>query len=351
MKIPRIKDIFNPAIDAIIPCQLKSCKSLFAQCSAIFRLLRRWLLLITSNQSKLQLDTIPVTTKHILWIHISSTSIGDSIMELSGRLLLKHHYQVDLLTDRKNADIFYGDDVFNDIYVDYNINYQNYDLVILDIFNTKSIKFKTKYFPTVPFVPFMGYFYGLDFNRMLFSFHRINKLLNNLYEVEVINKIANNYLNFNYFKSFVASKSCSLVVAIGGEDSIRTYDHWVEVIYLLNLKYPLLEINLLGSKNGEKIAQELDALKLSNVHNYVAQLSLLETTRLIANAKFFLGVDGGLMHIAESFCLSGVALFAKFLPEYRLGYNSKLRTLSVADNVSAISPQLIVDELFKLLGE
>ena len=351
MKIPRVKDIFHPAIDAIIPCQLKSCKSLFAQSSAVFRLLRRWLLLIISNQAELQLDTIPLTTKHILWIHISSTSIGDSIMELSGRILLKDHYQVDLLTDRKNADIFYGDNVFNHIYVDCDTNYQNYDLVILDVFNTKSIKFKTKYFPKVPFVPFMGYFYGLDFNRMLFSFHRINKLLDNLYQIEVVNKMANNYLNFNYLKSLVVYNSFSLVVAIGGEDSIRTYNHWVEVVCFLNSKYPQLEINLLGSKNGEQIAHELAALKLSNVYNHVAQLSLLETTRLIANARFFLGVDGGLMHIAESFCLSGVALFAKFLPEYRLGYNSKLRTLFADENVSTISPQLIVGEISKLLGE
>ena len=51
------------------------------------------------------------------------------------------------------------------------------------------------------------------------------------------------------------------------------------------------------------------------------------------------------MHIAEAFKLAGVALFAKFRPELRLGYNTRLRVLFSNDDVKQISAQQIIAEL------
>jgi hypothetical protein len=52
------------------------------------KLLRRWLWLHLTGQSRLLRDRLPLPPARLLWLSPSSNSIGDSLMELAGRALL-----------------------------------------------------------------------------------------------------------------------------------------------------------------------------------------------------------------------------------------------------------------------
>ncbi|MBY0245799.1 MAG: hypothetical protein K2Q03_10120 [Sphingobacteriaceae bacterium] len=344
MHIPKINERYSLPFKGFIPCdadRLLLKESIFYKFKQTVRLYRRFLTLLFYAQVKLEKDIIPTDVKKILWINISSTSIGDSIMELSGRVLLRGKYQLDLLTDVKNAQIYSNDDIFGNIFNSIEQIDEGYDLVLLDINNTKSIKFKAKYFRLTPFTPIMGYFYGADFNRMLFSYKRINALIGYQYSDEWINNNAHNYLCHSRVKTSLIDKQ--IVIAVGGEDQIlRTYHHWDLVVIMLRQKFPECSILLIGSVNGLEMATKIMNLNLSNVTSLVNRLSLIETASVISQANYFIGADGGLMHVAEAFGLSGVVIFAKFQAEFRLAPNSLLQHIYTNGLASDIPPEQII---------
>lgn len=325
-----------------------------------FRTLRRHLILAFSRQTKLQLTSIPTTAKTILWLNISSTSIGDSIMELSGRSLLPTHLNLDLLTDGKNAALYVEDNHFNNVYTNINeCNTNNYDLILIDINNTKSLVAKTRFFKKTPFCSIQGFFYGCDFNRMLFSYNRINALLNYPIVPQMLNKIAHNYLYVKLDERISKPNNMKFIaISIGGEDYVRTYNKWLEVFETLhkqaqNHSFNLntLHISLVGLEKDTNFSEQImqhysDKLTIDNLVN---KLDLLTTAKLISQHDYFVGCDGGLMHIAEAFNLKGVALFANYNPELRLAHNSNLISLYSKQLADEIAPSLVVDSLIELL--
>lgn len=345
---PKVSEIYTPNIDANIPRDYFENENIIKKIKNIYKLYRRFMLLCFTSQRMLLRQSIPLNVKKVLWINISSTSIGDSIMELSGRVLLKNKYEIDLVTDVKNVALYENDDIFKNICASPNQNIK-YDLIILDILNTKSIKFKAKYFNCTPFVTLRGYWdssnYGRDYNRMLFSYHRINKLLNDKYPSNYIDDIANNYLAKN--NETIVTSNLIISIAIGGEDPIRTYKNMKAFVAYMAINYADARINLLGSRNGTILAAEIMALNYSNVYNFVGEITLQETQDLLAQSSFFIGVDGGLMHIAEAYKLKGVVLFAKYLPKYRLGYKSNLKYIFTLKDINEIS----LESLKELLKE
>lgn len=344
------KDFNKPRFETLIPNDsffYNSNKSTIKIIRDYIRYYRRQLLLIIHSQLSLERKVIPNNTKKILWFNPSSTSIGDAIMELSGRLLLKNNYEIDLYTDKKNADVFINDDVFKKVYDRVDVIPNKYDLIFLDICNSKSIRLKSKYFKKIPFCHIQGFFYGFDFNRMLFSFHRINFLLNSPYSQIELDNIARQYLTSA--KNTNISKN--IVVAIGGEDASRKYNYWSKVILILLTKYKDFTINLVGSKNAINDSLEiLDFCKhFNHINNYVAKLSISQTMEIISKATYFIGVDGGLMHIAESYHLKGLVLFAKFNPIYRLSYVSRLNFLYDKMDVNNIDSEKIITALDRII--
>ncbi|MBP7846827.1 MAG: hypothetical protein KAZ94_01705 [Burkholderiales bacterium] len=348
MMVPKFNQRFIFGFNTIIPHQVERFRrnESFVRCvKENIRTYRRFFTLLFSKQLHLELDLIPERVSKILWLNPSSTSIGDSIMELSGRKLLDgRSFKVHLLTDRKNSSLYTEDHVFQQVFTDPRQITESYDLILVDVYNTKSIRMKYKYFPSVPFCALQGYFYGADFNRLLFSFHRINALLNYPYSQNEIDQRSRHYLCLNSS----TQKRFHVVVAVGGEDSLRTYLQWNTVVSELLEMYPNIKICLVGSDNGLEHAKNLSTEFNSKIDNKVAKLSILETAQLIVNSNVFLGADGGLMHIAAAFDLAGVALFAKFRPELRLGYTSKILTLFTDANVNQIEPTQIITELTKL---
>ena len=98
-------------------------------------------------------------------------------MDLSSRSLLSDR-KVDLLTDKKNVNLYHEDWVFSSVYTNpKDLNNKSYDLVIIDSYSTRSIKIKTQVTRLTPYIGMYGYFNGPEVNRVLFSFHKMNSLL------------------------------------------------------------------------------------------------------------------------------------------------------------------------------
>jgi hypothetical protein len=62
--------------------------------------IKRLLFLLIRGQKSLEVDNILSEHQRILWINLSAPSIGDSLMDLSSRILLKNK-KIDLFTSKK----------------------------------------------------------------------------------------------------------------------------------------------------------------------------------------------------------------------------------------------------------
>lgn len=314
-----------------------------------WRLFRREISLILSGQKFLERKIIPAGTKKILWLAPSLQNIGDSVMSLSGRVLLKDNYQIDLLVNKKNLPLFATDDIFKRVYSEPQEITDSYDLILLYCVKSITLKMKKRYFRKIPYCHFRGHFDGIEFNWILYSFHRINALLNYPYSQEQIDKLARPRLNL---PDLVEPDSWRLIVAIGGEDiNRRTYLHWETVLQGILSKYDNLHICLLGNDNGLEMASLLMERFGKKLKNEVGQHSLLSAASLIKNSGYFIGCDGGLMHIASAYELPGVALFGFFEPEYRLPYNSALAAFFDEGSVNNINPEAVVNAFLTKLEQ
>lgn len=319
-----------------------------------FKFLRRFLYLLFKNQSKLEVEKIKSRHQKILWINISAPSLGDSIMDLSSRALLKGRL-IDLYTDKKNSHIFVNDRVFNNIYTQADeLEEISYDLVILDSFSSRSIRVKSKLAPSTLFVGMFGYYNGPEVNRVLFSFHRMNHLLGYIkseHEVNLLSKaslkisdqdaqlVSNLNLPLNYIS-----------IAIGGEWSYRTYQKWDEVIRLLINMDKKLKIVLIGSNNASKLSEELlKKLDLDNVISYVGNFTFMQTAEIINKSQLLICCDGGLMHAANALGTPILTMFARLTPDMQLTESIISFSLFDKSDVNNISPGEIIKEYSKFI--
>jgi heptosyltransferase III len=314
-----------------------------------FKFIRRFLFITLKKQRTLEIFTISQNHKKILWINIAAPSLGDSLMDLSSRALLKEK-KVDLFTDKKNADLYCNDSIFSSIYVDKkDLKESDYDLVIMDSYSTRSISIKADIAPKVKFVGMFGYFNGPEVNRVLFSFHRMNCLLGYIKNESEINRLAKSALKIST-KDRQIVKSLDLPesfisIAIGGEWSYRTYRKWIVLIDKLIIKDPNLNIVLLGSKNAKHFSKEImERFYISNLYDYVDSFTFNQTAEIISKAQFLLCCDGGLMHAANAVNTPIVALFARLSPEMQL--TNSINGFSVYDksDVNNISVEDIMKQ-------
>ena len=309
--------------------------------------LKRSLFLKLKNQNHLELFKITSIHKKILWINISAPSLGDSLMDLSSRVLLENRY-IDLFTDSKNANLYLDDDFFSNIFTSTNdVNENNYDLVIIDSFSTRSVTVKTKVAPTLNYVGMFGFFNGPEVNRTLFSFHQLNNLLEYQMSESEILKIAKNYISISkedkeLVRQLIPNNYISVVV--GGEWKYKTYDKWLELIKKIIQSNQELNIILIGSINATKASNDLISnLPQCNFYDLVAKLTFNQTAEVIRNSDILICCDGGLMHAANALNTKVVALFAKLNPEILITESCISYNLYDDHTVNNLS----VDDVFK----
>jgi len=305
------------------------------------KFIKRYMYLTIKRQIALEVRQILPKHRNILWINISAPSLGDSLMDLSSRVLLKGK-EVDLFTDKKNASLYQDDPVFSRIFTQKaEVAQHKYDLVIVDSFSTRSIDIKTNILPLNPFVGMFGYYNGPEVNRVLFSFHRMNQLLGYVKGETEINKVARPSMaieindlpwveGLNLPASYIA-------IALGGAWAYRTYNKWGEVIDKLAKKNNKLNLVFVGSDNAKESAKALtEAFPSDNIFNCVAKFTFNQTAQIIKGANILLCCDGGLMHSANAINTPIVPLFARLTPIMQLTESIQAFPLFDANDVNNI---------------
>ena len=106
-----------------------------------------------------------------------------------------------------------------------------------------------------------GYFNGPEVNRVLFSFHQMNKLLDYYKREDEINFLARALISISEAdKNFINQISLPdnyIAIVLGGEWEYRTYNNWDKVIKNILNKNKHLNIVLLGSDNANLIAKKI----------------------------------------------------------------------------------------------
>ena len=253
-----------------------------------------------------ELNKIDDEQRSILWVNWAAPSLGDSLMDLSARVLLSGR-EVVLFTHPKNKSLFENDDCFSSVFSDHRELIAKYgkryfDLVICDSYSPRVLIKKLSVAPFAPFVGLYGYLNGFEVHRSYFAFTRMMELLSldKLdYPIRPSISLHNELLT--------QRPEVDVCIAVGGEWSFRTYDQWYEVVsWLIEKGY---SVSLVGSENGV-----CDALRISDnqpsVRSTVGCLSLKEVCIEVAKAKIFIGADGGLWHVACAIPIPTVVLFA-----------------------------------------
>ena len=322
--------------------------------SRAFKFLRRYLYLIFLRQKNLEISRILPAHKKILWINVSAPSLGDSLMDLSSRRLLSGR-TVDLYTDEKNSHLYLNDKYFNKIFTNCNDLYtREYDLVILDSFSSRTIKIKAKIAPKIIFVGMFGYFNGPEVNRILYSFHQMNYLLDYpMIEEEIIDN-AQNSLSISRKDQEIVQNIIPknyITISLGGEWKYKTYQKWKEVLNQLLLDNKNIKIIFVGSNNALIPSKQLlKSFPDDQLLNFTSLLSFNQTAEVIRKSEVFLCCDGGLMHAATALNAKIVALFARLTPEMLLSRNTNLYSLYDKENVNNIRPSKVISKYYEAIN-
>ena len=311
------------------------------------KFVKRYLYLVFKRQNNLEVDKIHQHQHRILWINKSAPSLGDSLMDLSSRVMLNGK-EVVLFTDVKNAHIYRQDHIFSKVVTSVKqLKDHQYDLVIIDSYSTRSIKIKSQVQPKTPFVGMYGYYNGPEVNRVLFSFHRMNRLLGYQESEARINSTARATMNFAKgatIEPSIQHLDKYITIALGGEWDYRIYDKWFDVIDGLFARSSVLNIVLVGSSNAMEIANELMSVySQKNIVNIVDQLTFVQTANVIKGSQILLCCDGGLMHAANAVGTPVVPLFARLTPEMQLTYCIAAFSSYDELNVKGIPAERILD--------
>jgi len=290
--------------------------------NARIKYLKRWLYRFAKGQKPLEIFNITNKHKKILWINISAPSLGDSLMDLSSRILLLDK-EIDLLTDKKNADLYQNDVFFGNVFTSEDQINNNYELVIIDSYSTRSIKLKTQIAPSAQYVGLYGFYNGPEVNRVLFSFHQMNNLTGYKYnEIEINYKAKSSLSISNKDISIIQSLKLPknfIAIVIGGEWDYRTYNYWDKVIEAIISIEKNVKFVLIGSDNAKETEKKiLEKFPKSYLQSYVAKFTFNQTAQIISYSKLLLCCDGGLMHAAISTNKTIVPLFARLNPEMQL---------------------------------
>jgi hypothetical protein len=312
-----------------------------------FKFWRRWSFMLFYGQHKFEKRMITADAKKILWINLSAQSLGDSLMDLSGRVLLAGR-TVHLLTSDKNARLYINDHIFSKVADDVMDLDPVYDLIIMDAFGHRSFSEKIKRYKNVPYVGMYGFVNGFEVHRTLFCFYRMAELIG---------------VDFNELKPDLSMRLdpyCHVpvverpyvTIVVGAEWGFRNYDGWDAVISALVRTYRIV---LIGSSNGIPYVQSLD--ERFPVVNYVGKLSLQQTCHVISMASYQICADGGLWHVACALGVPSVCLFADcqlFLNGSRFLRNTdnqRCVTRYAQNCVSDIPADSVITAFKELVGE
>ena len=321
-----------------------------------WRAIRRNIFYFISGQNKFHINSIDFIGKNVVWLYFGEEQIGDSLMDLAPRSLLKEYgYVVDLITTKKIAHLFKDDPWFNDVIIENNKTFIKYDFAIVISKKHRSLKYKIDHFKNLPWVSILESFSGPDFNRASYATQRILDLLNLNIKSESFDYHSSQKLNSNTSKntSNLKIENSKEVVAlcVGGIDDLRIYKKWIPLIKSLS-SIGVNEFVLIGSENGSNLATSITQENFENVviSNYVGKLSLFECRNIFSSSKLIITSDGGLMHVAVTTTTPIISFFSSAIhPEWRLPLRENIISLSsTTEDVNDIPLDLIFNSVQEL---
>ena len=340
-----IAPVLQPPFANSIPLDLGPVKGKSA-ISLLWRRLRPAVSLAVRLQFPLQRQYIARNLRRVLWIYKGSPQVGDSLMDLSSRVLLAaQDIKVDLCTDPHLAKLYHADDVFGRVFSDASqIAADTYDLVILDSFKWRCLEDKFKYLSRIPFVTMRGYFAGPEFNRTLFSFCRMNQLLDaGLSEAELHARALPHLAGTDADLDMAAHlplPAGTIALAIGGASAGRTYPYWDKVVAALLQYHSDARFVLLGSSNAVAMRDAIlhaAGASAERIVDCVDRCTLTQTYEVLRRCTLAASADGGLLHVANAAGIPTVSLFdCHIAPALRLTAANKSIAVQSTGTIDAI---------------
>lgn len=316
------------------------------------RFFGRYLYVETALRKSKKVSQLTEKHKRILWIQWVDSYLGDSLMDLSSRVLFTNK-KIDLLTKKYTANIYRDDIVFKNVFTDASqCNPSDYDLLIIDSYRQRSIKSFIGQLSSIPHVSLFGYYNVNDFNRLYFSFYRINQLLSHPYDERYIKDIAKPLLPITASDKSIVNKlnlpDRFIAIAIGGVWKERTFHHWDNVVDEIISRDVAKNVVLVGTKESEKEALSIYEQHPKQVMSLVGTLSFNQTAKVISQSELLICADGGLLHAANAFLTPVVCLFHEINPSTRLITSNKSVGLIEKVNIDNIKAEEIVDKVKQL---
>ena len=288
-----------------------------------WRHFRRRVQFALSRQQKHLKNYIQPTWKRGLWIYKGVPQIGDALMDLAPRSLLRDQgFCVDLFTDSHLAAMFKDDPWFERVYDDpARIAGENYDFVIVPSHKNRSLKHKSQLASDLPWVSMHGFYTGPEFHRGKFATQRLIDLLGcRSTELEFF-RHQQQKLKPLAPASSVHARTTKIALALGGVDEARTYGNWLAVAEKIRQTDHAIELTLLGSSNAVGAVRAFMS-QFSNplrVYDQVNKTDITECRKLIGQQDLLIAADGGLMHLGAATAANMVSLFHKEVdPRWRL---------------------------------
>jgi ADP-heptose:LPS heptosyltransferase len=318
------------------------------------RILRKYLLLFVSFQYKYLKQRISINEKNILWIHNTTENIGDSLMKTSSiRYLKSNGYSVDLCVLPKLYDLYKNNSYCrNVIKLDNLANLsEKYDLIILDSLSSKCMKIKMKYYYSKPFVTIYDFYnyFRPDYNLILFSWYRMQYLLNKHENIDNIAKPFVGKLSVKNIKiNNLNIKNKSIAIVCGGINNYRIYPNWIQVIELIDRNnIDTIPIVLVGSENGIEYSNQIinHFSNRGNLIDTVGKFTIIETKSIINSCELVVGADGGILQLASALDKKIIALFAQIDSRLRFTEATEYKYLYDDNEVKNIKAKDITNEI------
>ena len=354
-----LRETYTPPFPQYLPSNVATFSAVEPVRKILWRRLRRSFWLALNGQTGLARKSIAPTDRRILWIHRGHPQVGDSLMDMACRTLLRGRPgRIDLLTDAHLVALYAADDVLGRVYGNADDAAANeYDLVILLSASAQSLREKLRRFRRLPYVNLHGYYTGPEFHRMLFGFYRLDQLLGLGLPEAQIGRIARQHMVVDdAARQTIDSLGLPprfIALAVGGVHAWRTYRHWPAVLDRLSQIGVALPVVLLGSANGEAQRDGIVAATGAAAGGPIDRVnrhSLPEAAEILRRSRLAVCCDGGLLHVAHAVQAPTVSLFAERVePAYRLTAANRSIALYAPTGVSDIAPQAVAQAIARAL--
>ena len=312
-----------------------AAQSLRRRAQALRKAAFRELMLLTNGQSRRRVERVPMTVRSMIWIY-TWTTVGDAIMDLAPRVLVPRRIEIDLLIAPALAPLFATDRRLRAVHVHPDALPVDVDFILLDAFRTTSLRLKAERYPQLPFASMRGHNAGEQFDRVAFADRRIRQLFDLPLDEVVAPTLDLGESGARVFDQ----ERFRIALPLGARVARMRYGHWKETLQRIvsgwpeHVAPPLFRFLGHGGSARDDLATIGSEFVAAHGEAELDSGDLRKGAFDVADCDAFLGVDGGLMHVAVGVGTPGLALFAGIDPVLRLRPGGTMLALTTHGKVS-----------------